>query len=240
MKGERLRLRAGRRLGPGPAGPGRGGGVRATRSSGFRPRGSRGLAGCDRARQADSPSAGRGTARGRATSRSARTRDRVGPEADPETLSGYGGNRRAAAHGVASRDQRRVARRYCRALGRCERRCRRERGCRAPDRACGVRRAQRQAGIADGRILARLRRHIPAFRGPGEPARRRRGERRRAVIADARLVRRRIDGSDIAMHKTSGNWHVVMRKAWGDCPSGCIHEETHFSPSVAGTSNEQT
>ena len=49
-----------------------------------------------------------------------------------------------------------------------------------------------------------------------------------AGVADARLVRRRIDGSDIAMHKTSGNWHVVMRKAWGDCPSGCIHEETHF------------
>ena len=60
-----------------------------------------------------------------------------------------------------------------------------------------------------------------------------------AGVADARLVRRRIDGSDIAMHKTSGNWHVVMRKAWGDCPSGCIHEETHFF-AVGGGHVERT
>ena len=36
------------------------------------------------------------------------------------------------------------------------------------------------------------------------------------------------DGPDIELSKTQGMWYVIARKAWGDCPSGCIHEELHF------------
>ena len=36
------------------------------------------------------------------------------------------------------------------------------------------------------------------------------------------------DGSDIEASKSYGNWHVIVRKAWGDCPSGCMHEEMFF------------
>lgn len=36
------------------------------------------------------------------------------------------------------------------------------------------------------------------------------------------------DGPDIAVTKASGRWFVMMRKAWGDCPSGCLHSETSF------------
>ena len=49
-----------------------------------------------------------------------------------------------------------------------------------------------------------------------------------AGVARAQLDRRLIDGSDIAMRNMNGVWYVVMRKAWGDCPSGCINEETYF------------
>ncbi len=36
------------------------------------------------------------------------------------------------------------------------------------------------------------------------------------------------DGSDIEAAKTGGVWHVVIRKAWGDCPSGCIYKKLFF------------
>ena len=36
------------------------------------------------------------------------------------------------------------------------------------------------------------------------------------------------DGPDIAATSASGRWFVMMRKAWGDCPSGCLHSETSF------------
>ena len=37
-----------------------------------------------------------------------------------------------------------------------------------------------------------------------------------------------LDGPDIAMSERDGVWHAVFREAWGDCPSGCIHEKLHF------------
>ena len=36
------------------------------------------------------------------------------------------------------------------------------------------------------------------------------------------------DGPDIEAVKVQETWHVVVRKAWGDCASGCIHEELSF------------
>ena len=36
------------------------------------------------------------------------------------------------------------------------------------------------------------------------------------------------DGSDIELQKFQGVWYVVFRHAWGDCPSGCIHQEFYF------------
>ena len=36
------------------------------------------------------------------------------------------------------------------------------------------------------------------------------------------------DGSDIEAAKVLGRWHFVFRRAWGDCPSGCIDEELLF------------
>ncbi|MXY34770.1 MAG: hypothetical protein F4Y60_11925 [Boseongicola sp. SB0664_bin_43] len=36
------------------------------------------------------------------------------------------------------------------------------------------------------------------------------------------------DGPDIAAAKVSGRWFVMMRDAWGDCTSGCLHSKTSF------------
>ncbi len=36
------------------------------------------------------------------------------------------------------------------------------------------------------------------------------------------------DGSDIEAAKTGGVWHIVVRKAWGDCPSGCMYKKLFF------------
>ena len=36
------------------------------------------------------------------------------------------------------------------------------------------------------------------------------------------------DGSDIDAVKSEERWYVVARRAWGDCPSGCINEELIF------------
>lgn len=36
------------------------------------------------------------------------------------------------------------------------------------------------------------------------------------------------DGSDIDAYKSHGTWHVVVRKAWGDCPSSCLYQELFF------------
>ncbi len=36
------------------------------------------------------------------------------------------------------------------------------------------------------------------------------------------------DGSDIEASKTDDVWHLVVRKAWGDCPSGCIYKKMFF------------
>ncbi len=36
------------------------------------------------------------------------------------------------------------------------------------------------------------------------------------------------DGSNIEMLWSDGKWYVVFRKAWGDCPSGCIFSELYF------------
>ena len=35
-------------------------------------------------------------------------------------------------------------------------------------------------------------------------------------------------GSDIEATRARGTWHVVFRKAWGDCPAGCIDDELSF------------
>ena len=42
--------------------------------------------------------------------------------------------------------------------------------------------------------------------------------------ADAHLG----DGSDIEASKSGEAWHIVVRKAWGDCPSGCIYKKMFF------------
>ena len=36
------------------------------------------------------------------------------------------------------------------------------------------------------------------------------------------------DGSDIEAAKSGGIWHIVVRKAWGDCPAGCIYKKLFF------------
>ena len=42
--------------------------------------------------------------------------------------------------------------------------------------------------------------------------------------ADAHLG----DGSDIEASKTGDVWYLVVRKAWGDCPAGCIYKKLFF------------
>ena len=46
------------------------------------------------------------------------------------------------------------------------------------------------------------------------------------------------DYSDIELVKLDGTWYIVFRKAWGDCPSGCIFQELTFF-TVKGTEVEQ-
>ena len=36
------------------------------------------------------------------------------------------------------------------------------------------------------------------------------------------------DGSDIDAVKSEGRWYAVARRAWGDCPAGCINEVLDF------------
>ena len=36
------------------------------------------------------------------------------------------------------------------------------------------------------------------------------------------------DGSGIQAQWSNDKWYVVFRKAWGDCPAGCIHSELHY------------
>ena len=36
------------------------------------------------------------------------------------------------------------------------------------------------------------------------------------------------DGPDIGAAMSGGLWHVVLRQAWGDCPSGCMNAELFF------------
>ena len=36
------------------------------------------------------------------------------------------------------------------------------------------------------------------------------------------------DGPDIEPVKSGEVWHVVVRKAWGDCPSGCLYKKMFF------------
>ena len=36
------------------------------------------------------------------------------------------------------------------------------------------------------------------------------------------------DGSDIEASKSGDAWHIVIRKAWGDCPAGCIYKKMFF------------
>ena len=36
------------------------------------------------------------------------------------------------------------------------------------------------------------------------------------------------DGSDIEAARADGRWYFVFRRAWGDCPSGCIDQELAF------------
>ena len=36
------------------------------------------------------------------------------------------------------------------------------------------------------------------------------------------------DGPDVEASQSEGRWYVVARRAWGDCPSGCINEELIF------------
>ncbi len=45
------------------------------------------------------------------------------------------------------------------------------------------------------------------------------------------------DGPDIEAAKVQGIWYVVVRKAWGDCVSGCTHEELSFYTVGNGTAH---
>ncbi len=36
------------------------------------------------------------------------------------------------------------------------------------------------------------------------------------------------DGPGIQVLRSNGEWFLVFREAWGDCPSGCLYSELHF------------
>ena len=41
------------------------------------------------------------------------------------------------------------------------------------------------------------------------------------------------DGPDIAVARVNGDWYLVFRNAWGDCPAGCINQQ-FYSLVVSG------
>ena len=43
------------------------------------------------------------------------------------------------------------------------------------------------------------------------------------------------DGPDLAAARENGDWYLVFRNAWGDCPSGCINEQFSFFVSAGGS-----
>ena len=36
------------------------------------------------------------------------------------------------------------------------------------------------------------------------------------------------DSSDLRLTKSNGTWYMFVRKAWGDCPSGCINQAVSY------------
>lgn len=46
------------------------------------------------------------------------------------------------------------------------------------------------------------------------------------------------DAPDIEAARVNGDWYLVFRNAWGDCPSGCINEQLFFFV-IAGQSVRQ-
>ena len=42
------------------------------------------------------------------------------------------------------------------------------------------------------------------------------------------------DGPDIAAARVNGDWYLVFRHAWGDCPAGCINEQFSFFAITGG------
>ena len=43
------------------------------------------------------------------------------------------------------------------------------------------------------------------------------------------------DGPDIEVARVLGDWYLVFRHAWGDCPSGCINEQFFFIVITGGS-----
>jgi hypothetical protein len=48
---------------------------------------------------------------------------------------------------------------------------------------------------------------------------------------DARLG----DGPDLEAVRVNGEWYLVFRNAWGDCPAGCINEQLSFFVIAGGS-----
>ena len=43
------------------------------------------------------------------------------------------------------------------------------------------------------------------------------------------------DGPDLEAARVDGDWHLVFRNAWGDCPAGCINEQFFFFVVAGGS-----
>ena len=43
------------------------------------------------------------------------------------------------------------------------------------------------------------------------------------------------DGPDLEAARVNGDWFLVLRNAWGDCPSGCINEQFSFFVIAGGS-----
>ena len=47
-------------------------------------------------------------------------------------------------------------------------------------------------------------------------------------VEHAELNSRLGDGPDVEVSRSQGTWYAVFRRAWGDCPAGCIESELFF------------
>ena len=83
-------------------------------------------------------------------------------------------------------------------------------------------------GLESVRVFSFADTALLRFAAPANIAAVARAYREADGVRDAEPNRMLGDGHDIAAARLGAVWHVVIDRAWGDCPSGCLYRETAF------------